>query len=229
LLAFADQLIIDSAQFDSPGDGFANVAWLCQGSQGVNDFNWGRLTTWREIIAQFFDGPQWQPFAFGIRSLSLEFGAGGTDYRQATSGTLLMLGWIASRLGWKPETTLDRVLKGDTTVSVLQGDRVLPIQLRLSEHGAAAAGRLMRVELVSQPREHQPARFVVDRSDDLDHVRVTMQIHGDAEIARTVPLERKTDLELLADELELAGQDRLYQEVVDVASKLAGREVWVPA
>jgi glucose-6-phosphate dehydrogenase assembly protein OpcA len=228
-LTFADTLIIDSAQFDSPGDGFANVAWLSQGTQGVNDFNWGRLTTWREIIAQFFDGPQWQPYAFGVRSLSLDFGSGASDYRQATSGTLLMLGWVASRLGWKPETTLDGVLKGDMTMSILQGDRVVPIQLRLSDRGAEAAGKLMRVELVSQPKGLQPARFVVDRSDDLERVRVTMQIHGDTDIARTVPLDRKTDMQLLADELDLSGPDLLYKEVVDMASRLAGREVWVPA
>jgi hypothetical protein len=140
-----------------------------------------------------------------------------------------MLGWVASRLGWRSETTLEGLLQGNTAMSVLQGDHVVPIQLRLEDRGSEAAGRLMRVELVSHPQGLQPARFGVDRSDDLDHVRVTMQIHGDAEITRTVPLERKTDMELLAAELELAGQDRLYQEVVDMASKLAGREVWVPA
>jgi glucose-6-phosphate dehydrogenase assembly protein OpcA len=228
LLGVADQLVVDSSEFLSPGDGLAELARLTSVRQGINDFNWGRLTPWRDIIAQFFDGQTWAPYANGIRSIRLEFGSGGDDFRRATSGTLLLLGWIGCRLGWKPETTLDTVVSREVTLSCIQGGRLIPIDIQFRDYGAQSVGRLMRVELVSQPRGEQPARFSVERTHDLDHVHVNMEIHGGTKIVRVVPLSRQDDMELLAAELDLSGHDRLYEQVVDMASQMAGREVLVP-
>jgi glucose-6-phosphate dehydrogenase assembly protein OpcA len=227
LLSVADQLVIDSAEFRSPGDGLADVARICAGRQGVNDFHWARLTPWREILAQFFDGPTWAPYAKGVISLKLTFGQGGNGV-SATAGTLLLLGWAASHLGWEPETTLDAVVVRDVAMSVLQGDRLIPIELHFHDRGPQAAGKLMGIELVSQPKGEQPARFTVERTEDLQHTHVSMKIHGGPEISRVVPLGTKGDVELLAEELEMAGHDRLYDVVVETASRVAGREVWVP-
>jgi hypothetical protein len=113
-------------------------------------------------------------------------------------------------------------------MAVLHGERLIPIEIHLRESVPEAAGRLLGLEMVSQPKGEPPARFVVQRSEDLQHAEIHMQIHGGCQIARVVPLAVKSDVELLADELELAGHDRLYEIVVDMASRLAGREVWVP-
>ncbi len=226
LLSVTDQLVIDSAEFESPGDGFANLAALCSRQQGVNDFNWARLRPWRNVITQFFDGPQWAPYAESIRSVRLEFGKGG-NASTVTSGVLLVLGWVASRLGWEPETTLDNLVTEDVTLSALKAERVIPIEIRFADNGPDSAGRLMTVDVVSQPRGGQPARFSIHRTDDLDHARVCTAVHDGPEITRVVALDLRTDPELLADELEVVGHDRLYEEVVDMASRLAGREAWL--
>jgi glucose-6-phosphate dehydrogenase assembly protein OpcA len=229
LLAVADQFIVDSAEFSSPGDGLANLARLCSGRQGVHDFHWSRLTPWRDVIAQFFDGPTWLPYAWSIRSIRVEFGAGG-DAAPATAGLLLLLGWMASHLGWEPETTLDGLITQSTTVSGLAGERVIPIDIRFRESAPeSAAGRVLGIEMVAQPKGEPPARFTVQRGEDLQHARICMEVHGGCEITRVVPLALKNDVELLTDELELAGHDRLYEIVVETASRVAGREVWVPA
>lgn len=227
LLSIADQLIIDSSQFNSPGDGLANIALLCFAKQGVNDFNWRRMEPWREVLVQFFDGPSWTPYAYGIRSARLEVGSGASG-EGPTAAILLLLGWVASRLGWEPETTLDGAVTQDTTVSVLQGDRVVPIDIVFNNHGREAAGRVVQLEIVSQPKGMPPARFRVERGEDGSHARVTMRVHDGVEISRVVPLAINTDTDLLTFELELAGHDRLYESVVDMASRMAGREIWMP-
>lgn len=229
LLNVADQVVVDSGQFSLPGDGFANLAHLVQGRQGVNDFNWGRLTPWREVVAQFFDGPTWSPYAYDVRSVDLEFGSGTEDFRRATAGVLLLLGWVATGLHWEPETTLDGLASHDQTISVLQGERLIEIHLRFRDHGPQLAGRLCGIELVSQPRTLPPARFAVRRREHQDHAHILMSIHEGQEIQRVVPLQIKTDAELLTDELELAGHDHQYERVVEMASRLAGREIWIPA
>lgn len=227
LLSVSDQLVIDSAEFASPGDGFANLAQLCNYRQGVNDFNWARLRPWRDVITQFFDGPQWAPYADSIRSVRLEFGTRG-NASVVTSGILLLLGWVAGRLGWEPETTLDNLVTDDVTMATMKAERVIPIDIHLADYGPDSAGRLMAVEVVSQPRGGQPARFTIHRTEDLDHARVCTAVHDGPEINRVVALDLRTDPELLADELDLVGHDRIYEEVVDMAGRLAGREVWLP-
>lgn len=228
MLGVADQLVIDSAQFASPGDGLANIARLSHGRWGINDFNWGRLTPWREVIAQFFDGPTWVPYVHGIRSMRLEFGSGTQDYRRATAGLLLVLGWMASRLGWEPETTLEGLAGSEMTLTVVQGDRLIDIDIQFRDHGSRFAGRLAGIEVVSQPKELPPARFSVQRVEDLEHAHVSITVHEGTDIHRVVSLETKSEAQLLTDELELAGHDDLYDSVVEMASRLAGREIWIP-
>lgn len=228
MLAVTDQLVVDSAEFASPGDGFANLARLCGRQQGVNDFNWARLRPWRDVITQFFDGPQWAPYAENIRSIRLEFGRRG-DPSIVTSSALLLLGWLAQGLHWEPETTLDNLVTEDVTLAALHGERVIPVDIQFHDHGADSTARLMAVEVVSQPRGDQPARFTVRRTDDLEHACVCTAVHDGPEITRVVSLDLRTDPELLADELDLVGHDFLYERVVDMASRMAGREVWLTA
>lgn len=229
LLSVADQLIVDSAQFNTPADGIANLALLSRAKQGINDFNWARLRPWREIIAQFFDGPHWAPYAYGIRTISMEYASGTSDYRRAVVGTLLTLGWLAEELGWEPESTLDTPLSRDFSMSVLQGERVIDIDLRFRDHGPDVAGHLMAVEFVADPKGVPPARFKVVRSDDLRRADVSATIHEGTDIHRAVPLELETDADLLTHELEMAGHDHLYERILDTASRLAGRELFIPA
>ncbi len=99
LLSVADQLVIDSAEFSWPGDGYADLARLCSGKQGVNYFNWAWLSAWREIIAQFFDGAVLAPYASVIHSVQVEIGAGGENYARPTAGVLLLVGWPHASVG----------------------------------------------------------------------------------------------------------------------------------
>jgi glucose-6-phosphate dehydrogenase assembly protein OpcA len=116
LLSVVDQFVIDSSEFESPGDGIANLVRLNALQVGINDLNWARLSPWRDVITQFFEGPQWAPYAWGIRKISLEFGKGGAGSR-TTAGILLLLGWMAVQLEWEPETGLDGLATEDVTPS----------------------------------------------------------------------------------------------------------------
>jgi glucose-6-phosphate dehydrogenase assembly protein OpcA len=228
LLASADQLVIDSAQFQSPGDGLNDLARLCSGRYGVNDINWARLKPWREIIAQFFDSPQVIPYAYAIQCVSVEFGSGEGNFAQSTAGLLLTLGWVASELGMEPETTLDTLAMRDVSLSLLQGNSLVAINVTFRDAGAEAAGKLLRIELRAKVADGPEALFVVRRSTDFLHAHVSMRVGEETEISRVVALDIKADPVLLADELAAAGHDRLYERVVDMAARIAGREVWIP-
>lgn len=150
----------------------------------------------------------------------------GSFYRYVGCSSPPGLARSRARLG--AETTLDNLVTEDVTLAALHGERVIPIDVQFQDHGADSTARLMAVEMVSQPRGDQPARFTVQRTDDLDHARVCTAVHDGPEITRVVSLDLRTDPELLADELDLVGHDFLYERVVDMASRMAGREVWLP-
>jgi glucose-6-phosphate dehydrogenase assembly protein OpcA len=213
LLIMANQLVVDSIEFQSPGDGLANIARISAGNQGVNDLHWARLRPWL-------------PYARAIRSLRMEFGAGQPT--RTTASVLLMLGWMGAHLGWEPETTLDALATQDVSLTATQGDRLIELDIRVRDRGDKAAGRPMLIEMVSQPRGEPPARFRVERSQDLLSAEVSTEVHDGAAISRVVPIELSDEVELLADELEVAGHDCLYESVARMASRMAGRELWVP-
>ncbi|HEX6508940.1 MAG TPA: glucose-6-phosphate dehydrogenase assembly protein OpcA [Chloroflexota bacterium] len=228
LLSATDKLVVDSGQFASPGDGFNDLARLCSGRHGVNDIHWLRLRPWREIIAQFFDAPRLTPYARGIYSVTIEFGSGEGNYALSTAGLLLMLGWVACELGMSPETTLDVVATRDVALSLLHRNRLIPIDVNFRDHGSDAAGKLMMIELRSAIDNAPEGIFEVERSADFRHAHVTMRIGDESEVSRVVSLETGTDLDLLAAELAATGHDHLYERVVEMAARIAGRELWVP-
>ncbi len=60
----------------------------------INDVAYLRLGTWRELIAEFFDEPEWRGELQTLRSVEVTAGSDAEMY--------YLLGWLASRLGWTP-------------------------------------------------------------------------------------------------------------------------------
>jgi glucose-6-phosphate dehydrogenase assembly protein OpcA len=95
MLGLADVVLLDSA--DDPNPARA-IGWVhnLQEHAYVVDLAWLRSTPWRERIAATFDPEQWRG---ALRQISKVVVRHRAD--SAVSGVLL-LGWLASRLGWKP-------------------------------------------------------------------------------------------------------------------------------
>jgi glucose-6-phosphate dehydrogenase assembly protein OpcA len=102
MVDLCDRLIVDSGFFARPIEGLAQLAAHQQraaGDRGVGDVHWMRLTPWRNLAAQFFDGAELRPYASCIDSVRLSY-----TYDEHTHGglgqALLLAGWLASCLGW---------------------------------------------------------------------------------------------------------------------------------
>jgi glucose-6-phosphate dehydrogenase assembly protein OpcA len=97
LLAMAGQMIFDSATCSAAYAGLPAVgAWVASlGKRTVADLAWSRTEPWRGLLIRALD-PRCAPAALaGLRAVRIEHGA------QATTEALLLLGWLASRLGWR--------------------------------------------------------------------------------------------------------------------------------
>jgi hypothetical protein len=68
----------------------------------VVDLAWLRSTPWRERLAASFDPPQWRPALGRISAVTVQHRA------DSTAAALLLVGWLASRLGWRTHALLPR-------------------------------------------------------------------------------------------------------------------------
>jgi hypothetical protein len=62
----------------------------------VVDLAWLRSAPWRERIAATFDPPQWRSSLAEISAVTV------SHHPDSTVSGALLLGWLASRLGWEP-------------------------------------------------------------------------------------------------------------------------------
>jgi glucose-6-phosphate dehydrogenase assembly protein OpcA len=107
-LRVCDALVLDSASFARPYQSFIRLADMMDRSHsrlGLADFQWVRLTPWREGIAQFFSAADRVPLMQSISEVGIDYAGEGRGNRVAAA---LLTGWLASSLGWK----LQRAIAG---------------------------------------------------------------------------------------------------------------------
>ncbi len=100
LVDMADLVLEDSWMRERPED--ESAAWRLLGSDDatkIHDLAWARLTPWRELIAEVFDVTENAAALRTIREVRVEFSGAGFP----PSPVWLLLGWLASRLGWIPD------------------------------------------------------------------------------------------------------------------------------
>lgn len=100
LLGLAQVVLIDSVTSPEPNAALRRSQELCKQAYVV-DLAWVRTMPWRERIAATFDPPAWRPLLDRIDSMTVR------QHPESTTSAVLMLGWLATRLGWDLPTALE--------------------------------------------------------------------------------------------------------------------------
>jgi glucose-6-phosphate dehydrogenase assembly protein OpcA len=95
LRRLAQIVLLDSQDEPTVAGGFARAADLAD-SAYVVDLAWLRSTPWRERIAAAFDARPDRSQLKGIASVTVR------HREDSLAAAVLFLGWLSSRLGWKP-------------------------------------------------------------------------------------------------------------------------------
>ncbi|HEV8228506.1 MAG TPA: glucose-6-phosphate dehydrogenase assembly protein OpcA [Candidatus Limnocylindria bacterium] len=221
LIRLADRLIVDSADFARPDRTLPQIAALAKRDIAITDLNWARLTPWRELVAQFFDVPAWRPFVEGITGIRIGFAVDMDGRDIHPSQALLLLGWLASRLGWRPHESLAPSEAGGLLFRVSRTDGA-PIMVRLRprfERGLET-GDVSGVRIQASARG-AAAEFVIKRAPDERHATATVIIDGARRSERVVPLPLPHVRDLLGEELSIAGSDDVYEAALAALMALA--------
>ena len=91
-------LILDSSFYSDAASEMLKIQTLVNEHTNIADLNWYRLAPWQELAAAAFDPPE-------RRMALMEVDRVGIDYEKGNPAqALMMLGWLASRLNWQPQS-----------------------------------------------------------------------------------------------------------------------------
>jgi glucose-6-phosphate dehydrogenase assembly protein OpcA len=136
LLSLAQVVLLDSVEDPDLHNALARVCELAERAYVV-DLAWLRTTPWRERIASAFDPPARRPELGTISGVTAQIREG------SEVAGLLLLGWLCSRLGWRPGQMTRR---GDLLSGRARGRRG-EIELTLQHNPHLSVPGLAGIEL----------------------------------------------------------------------------------
>jgi glucose-6-phosphate dehydrogenase assembly protein OpcA len=190
----ADRIIVDSAASESHEACLREIAALTEDPEmpAIGDLQWVGLSPWRSLLADTFDAPERVGYLQEIERAEVLYAPGGENR------ALLLVGWLASALGWKPES------KGSDRQNLEFSGPSGHISVALTPDSPDA--RLRRIRLYSEEYS-----FQVSRHRALSDVRTTV-MRGDELLAeRTVHLGSFDLGVLVGEELRYRGRDEAYE------------------
>ncbi len=216
LVNLSDRIIFDSANFSDPEADLLKEYAMIKSEVQIADLNWQRLAPWQELTAQAFDPPDRRAAVWDIDGVTIDYERGNSTQ------ALMFLGWIASRLHWRPSSRVN--VGGDYDIQRLtfQSKDGKPVQAELAAIPLASvgqvAGDLIGLRLTASNLNTDACNIFCSESTGC----MRMEASGGAQSYRThqvSPLADQSADSLLSQQLQRWGRDALYEESMAVITK----------
>jgi len=220
LVQRADRVIIDSAEFASPGAQISTLASLVtspeENQAGFSDLNWARLTSWRSLLAGFFDTQPQRTALDQIANVRIDYAPGWGAAAALASQPLLITGWLASRLGWTTRKPLAQVTKSSHCVKFEKDGRQIQADFLQVERHQLLPGRLARVRFTT----HTATAFEVTRSQDGLYLETSVNDERSVNRANVSPSHTRSIADLLSGEMDILCRDQMWEDAVRKAAEI---------
>ncbi len=192
-----DALLIDASRGNSSTLQLHALSTYVQShpNRAVNDLSYLRLLPWQDVIAGFFDDRDAMDDLFALRSVEIAAGSSAEAY--------YLLGWLASRLDWRPHDK--------KTLRARDGNEV--------SFAIATSGIARRIHSVTL-RSNRQIFTATAGQDDLHRVCLETDAPGAAD-GHWVPLQDISSLELFERAVLERSTLPLYHETLDLAHRIA--------
>lgn len=211
LTAMADQIIYDSFGWTAPTKGMQAMSrWVAAQSSEyvIYNLSWRRLKHWRSLLSQALD-PAVRPSALAaVSSLRIEHGP------HAVAMTALLVGWLASLLGWRVEG--GKAVPGKQTVWQFSvSGRQVPVTLtRVSGAPSAPA----RVDWVWREAGGERRLVLTDLGDDRLGV-----IEADSDLpTRAISAPQANQGMLVSAQMAHRSRDRVFERALNTGNSMTG-------
>ena len=226
LVEMGDRVIVDSSDFADLLSGLRRTANVRRRS-GVGDLSWERLSWWQELTAQFFDAPRFRRYLPNLSRLRIRYAVAppvsrrpeADDVEPGVSApmtqALLYAGWIATRLGWRRNRTLQPIADGAFALRLEGRHEMVDVRVEPIATDDVPPGELLSVHLGSLG-ETGAAEFIIDR--DGDDAMVATNADGMTALLRRVAMAMPSESELLSAQLSLDAADPVYEDALRAAA-----------
>lgn len=238
LAAMADRVFFDSQRLAFAPAAFLRLAELERGAtpaassaaapsaaspaasrRRVCDLTWSRLARWRRLISQAFESRAAARHLARVSELTL---AASGEQPALNGGSLLLAGWLASRLGWReprPAPSASAATAGlaaapaGAEFSDARGETVRVVFRAgaggATDHILAAAGLASR------------DGFAAAVAREGEHMSLDLRLQGQSLGRSTAPCPMPTCFDALRLELDVHGPDPVFEQSLAAAAALA--------
>ena len=199
-VAICERLIIDSGEYDDHAGTLQTLADeldVVGDAISLADIAWERSRTWRQVIAQSFDGEEVRRFARGIERVDVECSGD-----RISAQTWLLAGWLSSRLDWQGATRRPRVVPAARPADDVDEHDLLRVSIRCSSGGHRCD--------VTLERRGSALLSVID-------------VDGGIRAERAVPVTDVDTVDLVGGLLEDSTEDPVYRSALRSAAALANQ------
>ncbi len=224
LAQMADRIVIDSAAFDHPYDDLLRLSKMIDDKSRrmrVSDLNWGRLTSWRTLLASFWDVPAYRPLLDEIDRVTIKYRSPQDAPEEIAPKALLLAGWLASRLGWEVVgTAVGKATRGTEEGAVCElraGDRSIALAFVRDE---TAGPDDVIISTVTLSAKNGAANFSVAKRTDGSKLETEAQIGSERSVGRVLAYEIRTEAAQLSRELAFLSRDAIYEAAVARVAQL---------
>jgi len=215
----ADRFIVDSSDFRAPAEDLVAMSHSMRASAdhtAFSDFNWARLSPWRETVASFFDMPQFRPYLDRLHGLDIGCAAMRDGCSFDLSQALLLSGWIASSLGLRADQR--QLHDNHYAVRLANGTHGVGVEITVAPPGSREP---VTVALQAGGRESEPsAKFTFSLDRASGQLSATAALDGSPPAARQLTMLDLEESQLLFQELEVFGHDEPYEHALASASHM---------
>jgi glucose-6-phosphate dehydrogenase assembly protein OpcA len=219
LSAMADRVVIDSASFDRPHEDLLRLAEVLSGGDlHLSDLNWGRLTSWRSLVASFWDVSDYRDSLAHVERIRIEYDPPDRAHESVAPKALLALGWIVSCLGWDL-TEGGHTLEGGGARFKLRDKEGREVEALLSATDDVA-GRDGWITSLTISTHAGDEFYVVLHMNEGKLETGVRRREGSADVGRVLVYEARTEGQRLSAELEILSRDMVYETSVALAARM---------
>ncbi len=219
LTEMADRVVIDSIKFDNPHEDLLRLAKMLNERPDLNlsDLNWGRLTSWRTLVASFWDVPAYRQHLDRIERVRIGYDQPDVAPGEIAPKALLALGWMAKALKWEIEPSGTKVEEREARFQLRAADsRDVEIILSATDDIEGRDGMLTSLNLSSVEAE-----FYVELRPEGTKLETGTRIgSGERAVGRVLTYEARSEGQRLSSELSFLTRDKIYEGSLNFAARL---------
>jgi glucose-6-phosphate dehydrogenase assembly protein OpcA len=222
LTGMSDRVVIDSSQFDRPHEDLLRLAEIITEHpkfMAASDLNWGRLTAWRNLVASFWDVSDYRPHLDRVDRVLVEYDPPDCAPDEVAPKALLLVGWLASRLGWVAAEAAGRE-EASAGLKFNAAGREVSVEFHPTTREGHGDGMLVSLALSAADPS---AEFYVGVTDDRLKLETEARIADERTVGRVLSYEQKSEGRRLSRELSLLKRDLIYEQALLSASRLIER------